>query len=35
MDKILHEIKIISEDIELPEDDFKNLLYEYTESYFA
>ena len=35
IDKLLQEIKIISEDIELPEDDFKNLLSEYTESYFA
>jgi len=35
IDKLLHEIKTISKDIGLPEDDFKNLLSEYTESYFA
>jgi len=35
IDKLLQEIKIISKDIELPEDDFKNLLSEYTESYFV
>ncbi|HIC86848.1 MAG TPA: hypothetical protein EYP03_01105 [Aquificae bacterium] len=35
IEKILQEIKVISKDIELPEEDFNNLLSEYTESYFV
>ncbi len=35
IDKLLKEIEILSEGIELPEDDLKNLLSEYTKSYFA